>query len=88
MMNNYKFISKRLIETNEEIKKHHENLNINMGIDLYNIKSIEEIVRAIDKLSMSEINNYAYKLSRKEIHMLIQYMPENIYDVMLAKIFP
>lgn len=87
MMNNYKFISKKLLEANEEIRKHHGSLNVNMKIDLYNIKSIEEIVRVIDKLSISEINNYAYKLSRKEIHMLIQYMPENIFDVMLAKIF-
>lgn len=87
MFNSYKFISRKLIKTKEEIINLHSNSHDNNYLDVEKFKGMEEIIRTINSLSLNEINNYAKGLRKKEINMLIQYMPENQYDIDLEKIY-
>lgn len=87
MISEYKFISKKLIETKEEIKKLHKKSNQNIELTESDIRDIEIIVKTIDGLNKDEIKSYGYTLKKKEFHMLIQYMPENIYNVNIDKIY-
>ena len=80
-------MSRKLIRAKEDIVRSHKSIYDNKYLDVDDFKGMEEIIRTLDRLSFNEISRYVVGLRKKEINMLIQYMPENEYQVDLNKIY-